>query len=133
MAALFILCDAYRYGSTMEIRFTKNVEDGWVPLTLIAMADALEIELENIGEGIITPKESRMLFIALTGFSVEATNKINEITINGLVSPEHICCLIHSNSYSLEKIEEILLTEENPGLILKDLKCQPSDYLKFNI
>lgn len=118
MAALFVLCDAYRCGSTMGIQFTKNVEGGTIPINIIAIADTLGVELKNIDKGFITPKESRMLFLALTGFSVEATKRIKELSISNLVAPERICYLVHHGIWTLEEMESILLGCDYPEMVL---------------
>jgi hypothetical protein len=130
MAALFILCDAYKCGSTMGIKFTKNVEEGLIPLTLDTMAEFLGVEFKNVDKGFITPKESRMLFIALTGFSVEATKRIKELSISNLVAPERICYLVHHGIWSLEEMESILLGCDHPELVL-DGKIDIQDSLLY--
>ncbi|MFA6368877.1 MAG: hypothetical protein WCX20_00655 [Candidatus Shapirobacteria bacterium] len=130
MAALFILCDAYKCGSTMGIKFTKNVEEGTVPINIIALAETLDVELKNIDKGFITPKESRMLFIALTGFSVEAVKRMKELSISNLVTPERICYLVHHGIWSLEEMESILLGCDHPELIL-DGKIDIQDSLLY--
>lgn len=130
MAALSILCDGYKCGSTIGIKFTKNVENGFIPLALHTMADDLGVELKHITEGFITPKESRMLFLALTGFSTEATKRIMELSVLNLITPERICYLVHHGIWTLEEMESILLGCHCPELILNG-KANIEDYLFY--
>ena len=130
VATLFILCDAYQCGSTMGIRFINKVEDGTIPINIIALADSLGIELKYITEGFITPKESRMLFLALTGFSEAATRRIMELSLSNLIAPERICYLVHHAIWTLEEMESILLGCDHPELILNG-KAEIQDYLLY--
>lgn len=130
MAVLFILSTAYKCGSTMGIRFTKNVEDGSIPTNLIEMADSLGIELKYISEGFITPKESRMLYMALTGFSTEVIRRIKELSVSNIITPERICYMVHHNIWKLEEMEAIILGCEHPEWVL-DGTVDISDYLKY--
>ena len=130
MAMLFILSTAYKCGSTMGIKFTKNVEEGTVPTNLIEMADNFGIELKYILEGFVTPKESRMLYLALTGFSTEVIRRIKELSITNIITPERICYMIHHNVWKLEEMESIILGCEHPEWVL-DGTVDICDYLKY--
>lgn len=125
--ALYLLSKAYQDGSTMGIRFTKNVESGTVPLNLEALANSVGVELKFADEGFITPKESRMLYLALTPFSPEARQKVMELSIANLVAPERICYLVHHGIWTIEDMEMILLGCEWPERILLS-SASPREY-----
>ncbi len=128
--ALYLLSKAYQDGSTMGIRFTKNVESGTVPLNIEALANSVGVELKFADEGFITPKESRMLYLALTPFSPEARQKVMELSIANLVSPERICYLVHHGVWTLGEMEMILLGSEHPEwILLADMT--PREYQLF--
>lgn len=118
MATLSLLCDAYKCGSNMGIRFTQNVENGTIPLTLDSMADDLGIELKFINQGFITPKESRQLFLALTDFKPKVKKRIMELSISNLIVPERICYLVHHGVFSIDEMESILLNCHHPERVL---------------
>ncbi|MBI1863905.1 hypothetical protein HYS03_01715 [Candidatus Woesebacteria bacterium] len=73
-ATIYILSQAYKSGSSMGFRFAKNVEGGSVPAAIVLMAEEYRVFLkqEHIDLGVITPKEARLLYLALTEFSPEA-------------------------------------------------------------
>lgn len=115
---LLMLSDAYKSGGSMEIRFTKNVEDGQVPKELVKLANAEEILFEQSPAGIITPSEAKQLYSALTGFSARLLKRIQFLEESGRISTPLTCYAIHHGLWDRVEVEAILLTCPNPGLLL---------------
>lgn len=110
--ALFLLCEAYKCGGTMEIRFTGNVEGGRVPAELEALAERLgvPIPLDSITAHRLTPSDSRALFAALTGFSQTALQRIAELDL----SIERACYVVNKDIWTRHEVEAIMLSASKP-------------------
>lgn len=132
-ATIYILSQAYKSGSSMGIRFTQNVEDGSVPTDIVEMAKSYDVELksEHISAGIITPKEARHLYLALTELSPEAAQRAMELSLADKVSPERVCYMVHHLTYTKEEMESLLLGTEFPESILLG-KVTPQEYLLYH-
>lgn len=132
-AAIYILSQSYKSGSSMGIRFTQNVEGGTVPVDIVDMAHEYGVELKNehIYSGVITPKEARQLYIALTEVSDDAQAKIMELSVGNKVSPERICYMVHHSTYTKEEMESLLVGTEFPEHILIG-KVDPSAGLLYS-
>lgn len=131
--ALYLLSKAYQDGSTMGIRFTRNVESGTVPLNIEALANSVGVALKFADEGFITPKEARMLWLALANFSPTALQKVMELSIANLVVPERICYLVHHGVWTIEDMEMILLGCEWPERILLSSATPREHQLYFDM
>ena len=68
IATIFILSEAYKYGSSMGIRFTSDFgnQPSKVPGQIFDLTFDYGVELKKASEGVITPKEARHLYLALT-------------------------------------------------------------------
>ena len=131
MIALTLLSEAYKSGRTsMGIRFRKEVEHGRVPVNIMALADSVGVELNHITEGFITPRESRFLYLGLTGFSPKAEEKIKELSVANLVTPERVGYMVHHGIWTLDEMERILLGSEWPERILLG-RVSPAEYHMF--
>jgi hypothetical protein len=128
---LYLLSEAYQCGSTMGIKFTQDVEEGTIPTNLVEMASFFGIDLKFIIEGFITPKESRMLFLTLTGFSEAALKRIKEISIADAITPERICYLVNHGTWTLDEMEAIILGSQHPESILSG-NIDIADYLAYS-
>ncbi|MDR1383188.1 MAG: hypothetical protein LBJ67_04980 [Planctomycetaceae bacterium] len=117
-ALLMILSEAYRVGIPLRISFGKTVEKGRIPFDVIRLALKNNIFLRNIPEGKINPDEGRGLYLALTGFSKEFRNKIDELHKQGLMSGERVAYTIHHGIWSLEEVEGIITCSPYPDLVL---------------
>jgi len=131
-ATIYILSQAYKSGSSMGIRFTNNVEGGSVPAAIVIMAEDYGVFLkkEHIESGVITPKEARLLYLALTEFSPEAAQRAMELSLADKVSPERVCYMVHHLTYTKEEMESLLLGAEFPENILLG-KVTPQEYLLY--
>ena len=116
--ALLLLSEAYKCGGTMEIRFTRHVEGKRVPHDLVALAEAVGVPLQHVGDGVITPAEARRLYVALTGFSPQLQAHIEALEQAGRLSGPLICYAIHHGLWERAEVEAILLTSPRPGSLL---------------
>jgi hypothetical protein len=114
----FLLSEAYKCGGTMEVRFTKNVEDGQVPQELQDLARQYEIVFSQADNGKILPSEAKALYAALTGFSPSLKQKIYELEQAGRVKMARACYVVHHGVWSKEQVEMIVLGSEQPDSVL---------------
>lgn len=120
----FLLSEAYKCGGTMEVRFTKNVEDGQVPQELQDLACQYEIVFSQADNGKILPSEAKALYAALTGFSPSLKQKIDELEQAGRVKMARACYVVNHGVWSKEQVEMIVLGSELPDSILSG-QAQP--------
>lgn len=136
----YILSEAYKCGSSMEIVFTKNVETrvedgvekGRVPAYVYDLACELGVKLKHVFEGHITPFEARQMYMELAGFSEKAKERVMKLSVDEILSPERACFLVMGGLWSVNEAESIILGSKNPESILLSL-ADPSDrhlYLK---
>ncbi|MEK6750654.1 MAG: SMI1/KNR4 family protein [Chloroflexota bacterium] len=109
---LFLLCEAYKCGGTMEIRFTTNVEGGKVPKKIQDLALRLSVSIpeENLSSGVLTPRDSRSLFLALTPLSSQSLTRIAGLKL----SIERCCYVVQKGIWSISEAELILMCATNP-------------------
>jgi hypothetical protein len=109
---LFLLCEAYKCGGTMEIRFTENVEGGRVPEKIQELAKRLKVPIpeKSLTARRLTPRDARALFAALTPFSPAAFARISELEL----SIERACYEVQKGIWSLSEAETILQSAANP-------------------
>ncbi|MBI4028937.1 MAG: hypothetical protein HY376_01070 [Candidatus Blackburnbacteria bacterium] len=131
-ATIYILSQAYKSGSSMGIRFTENVEGGTVPVEIVDMARSYRVPLkdEHVFSGVVTPKEARHLYLALTELTPEAAQRAMELSLADKVSPERVCYMVHHLTYTKEEMESLLLGTEFPEHILLG-KVTPQEYLLY--
>ena len=132
IATIFILSEAYKSGSSMGIRFTSDFgnKSRPVPGQIFDLAFECGIELKKASEGVITPKEARHLYLALTEFTPEAAQRAMELSLADKVSPERVCYMVHHLTYTREEMESLLLGTEFPENILLG-KITPEEYLLY--
>jgi len=122
----FLLSEAYKCGTSMEIVFTKNVETriengvekGRVPAYIYDLACELGIKLNHVLEGHITPFEARQIYLELAGFSDEAKEKVMKLSVDDLLTPERACFLVMGGLWSTPEAESIILGCDNPESIM---------------
>lgn len=127
---LFILGDAYRCGGTMEIRFTANVDGGQVPRKLQALARQVgaPIKPESLAQNRLDPDDSLRLYAALTGFSTNAREYIQQKSIN----PLKACFVIHRGIWSKPEVEMLLFLSRNPERIFSGGPA-PADWRAWSV
>lgn len=136
---VLMLCDAFKNGGTMEIRFDrsgtiKEVEvddrkfgpfhfDGHpekdVPASLKRYARTLGLSVGVESPGSISPAEARRLFLAVTPMPDELRERVDEAVERGVASPERLCyTLMASNMWKEIEADFILAVSDRARSIL---------------
>jgi len=110
-----ILSDAYRNGTSMEVRFTKfdsaarkRVADN-IPRNLLTTINSFGIKLLKQSEGMIIHDESINIFSSFLGIQSEAKSKIKELELENEATLQGICFLINSRVWTIEQINWLIL------------------------
>jgi hypothetical protein len=127
--AAFLLSEAYKCGGTMEIRFTKNVEDGQAPRELKALASRLGVPVAQTAKDRLSPVEAKALYAALTDFSPALQEKINALERVGKVHMARACYVVHHGVWTREQIEMIVLGSARPDSVLGGSAQPPQRHL----
>lgn len=133
----FLLSEAYKCGTSMELVFTKNVETrtdngeekGRVPAYIYDLACELGIKFNHVLEGHITPFEARQIYLELAGFSVEAKEKVMKLSVDGLLTPERACFLVMGGLWSTPEAESIILGCNNPESLMLSISIPEDRHL----
>ncbi len=128
--ASFLLSEAYKCGGTMEIRFTKNVENGQVPQELQLLADRYNIGFDQGNLGRISSGEAKALYAALTNFSPALQGKINELELAGRVKMARACYVVNHGVWTKEQAEMLILGCESPDSVLGGL-ARPNQRARY--
>lgn len=126
----FLLSEAYKCGTSMEIVFTKNV--GRVPAYIYDLACEMDIKLKHVLEGHITPFEARQMYMELVGFSKEAQEKVMRMSVDGILSPERACFLVMGGVWSVPEAESVILGCKNPESVLLSASSPEDRHLYLN-
>jgi hypothetical protein len=113
---VFLLCEAYKCGSTLEIGFTNNVEAGHVPASIRRIARRFDVSIRPRNH--LAPDDSRHLFAALTEFSPDVQNLLRELHGTGRLSTERACYAVHHGVWTRPETETIILSSSHPDRIL---------------
>lgn len=114
----FLLSEAYKCGGSMEIRFSENVEGGRVPSAICDLAEKYGVPLSYITEGRITPSEARLLYLAISEFSMPLRDLIESMFQQGRLSIERPCYALYHGLWTRAQIENILLGSPRPESVL---------------
>lgn len=114
----FLLSEAFKCGGTMEIHFTRNVENGQVPAELKELASQYNIQLSLACQGKIKPEEAKALYLALSGFSSKLQEQLSVFEKGGKITIARACYVVHHGVWSKEQLEMIVLGSENPNSII---------------
>jgi len=117
-ATLTILSEAYRVGAPLRVTFSANVEGGRVPLDVLRLAARHGISIRDAEAGRIAPAEGRELYLALTGFRPALRLSVEQLSRQGLMSPERAAYIVHHGVWSLPEVEGIILCSPYPDLVL---------------
>ncbi|MCB9492263.1 MAG: hypothetical protein H6674_09400, partial [Dehalococcoidia bacterium] len=115
---LLLLADATKNGATLAIQFRRHCHRGRVPDALIEEARRAGVELSSVDRGMISPEESRALFLAFTDISEAARDVCRDLARRGFASIERICYLVHHGVWSARAAESVLLNAPYPELAL---------------
>lgn len=113
-----IFSDAYRNGTSMEVRFTRfdskkreRVPDS-IPKNLRLTLNSFGIKLQKQNEGIITHEESINIFSSLLGIQNDVKIKIKELETKNEATLQGICFLINSRVWTIEQINWLILNAD---------------------
>ena len=136
---VLMLCDAFKNGGTMEIRFDrpgdiKEIIDGDqkigpfhfdghperdVPASLKRYARTLGLSVGAASPGSISPAEARQLFLKVTPMPIELRQRVDEAIARGVASPERLCyTLMASNMWKEIEVDFILAVSDRARSIL---------------
>lgn len=140
MTAL-MLCDAFKNGGTMEIRFDRRGEvkpyldaDGKlhgpfeydkghpeqkVPASLRRFARTLGVEVGVENKRSITPREARELFTAVTPMPEELRCRVVDAVDRGLATPERLCFTLMSQLWREIELDFLLAVSDRARSILE--------------
>lgn len=100
-----ILADAYKNGTSMEVRFREKI----IPKNLLSVLKSFDIKLQNQNEGIISHSESISIFSSLLGIQsdtkeiIQTLEKAKEATLQG------VCFLINSRVWTTEEVNWLII------------------------
>ena len=114
----FLLSEAFKCGGTMELRFSENVEGGYVPKNLNTFALKNGISLEHIEEGRVTSLEARHVYLAITQFKPKLRDQILLLASEGRLSPERACYAAHRGLWTQPELAQIVLGSPRADHIL---------------
>ena len=125
----FLLSEAYKCGGTMEVFFTRKVEDGNIPREIRQLAEEYGVKFKQKYK--ILPFEAKALYAAITEFSPSLQQEINKLEELDLIRMARACYVIHHGVWDKEQVEMIVLGSERPDSILGGL-AQPHQRLLYN-
>lgn len=140
MAAL-MLCDAFKNGGTMEIRFDRpgnlpevelpssggtlgpfyfagHPEEGRVPASLRRFARTLQVPVGADDPSAISPREARKLFLAVTPMPAELRERVDDAIGRGLATPERLCFTLMSQLWREIELDFMLAVSDRAKAIL---------------
>lgn len=135
--AALTLCDAFKSGGTMEIRFDRPARvqvdgsfvtfDGHpehaVPASLRRYARAAGVELgaedpAEISPAAISPAEARSLFLAVTPMPCELRARVDEATLLAGIAPERLCFALMTGTWHPLELDFLLATTARTASIV---------------
>ena len=130
--AALTLCDAFRNGGTMEIRFDRSARvnangrqvvldghpEGRVPASLKRFGRTRGILLGEEDDAAITPSEARELFMAITPMPPDLRARVDGAISTRGITPERICFTLLSQVWREIELDFILATSSRAPSIL---------------
>lgn len=119
-----ILSDAYRNGTSMEVRFTKfnsktrERDADFIPKNLLLTLNTFGIKLQKQTEGIITHDESINIFSSLLGIQEDAKTKIIKLELVHEATLQGVCFLINSRVWAIEQINWLIINSDRVKAII---------------
>lgn len=114
-----LLCDAFKNGGTMEIRFGSRHQEELVPHSLQRYSRALGIKVGAEDKHAVTPIEARNLFLAVTPMPDDLRGRAMDLMDRGVVTPERLCFSLMSGIWSTSELDYILSTSSRVFCILQ--------------
>ena len=131
--AALTLCDAFRNGGTMEIRFDRDARlsrkrrhivfhghpEKAVPASLRRYGRTVGVYLGAEDPAAITPAEARELFLAVTPMPAELRARVDDAAAIRGISPERICFSLLSQIWREPELDFILATTGRAASVLE--------------
>ena len=131
--AALTLCDAFRNGGTMEIRFDRDARlfcrgsrvtyhghpEKAVPASLRRYGRTVGVSLGEEDPAAITPAEARELFLTVTPMPAELRVRVADAVATRGMSPERICFSLLSQIWREPELDFILATSGRAASILE--------------
>jgi hypothetical protein len=112
----FLLSEAFKCGGSMEIRFTDKVTNHKIPEALRELANRSGVAIAN--SNTIAPDEAKLLYLALTAFSVDLQERIQSLESSGKLNSVRACYVVHHGIWTREQVEMIVLGSAVPDVVL---------------
>lgn len=103
------LCEAFATGSTMELRFSRHPERR-IPAAIRRYARANGIDVGVEDRAVITPREARDLFLAVTPMSDGLRSRATRLFQNGSLAPERLCYLLMAGIWTDLELDFMVAT-----------------------
>jgi hypothetical protein len=113
-----LLCDAFRNGGTMEVRFGASGRDQPIPPPLRRFGRTLGLDLGHVDKCAITPDEARSLFLAVTPMPETLAGRCSTLLDRGLIAPERLCYTLMSGTWMNIELDYVLGTSSRSASIL---------------
>jgi hypothetical protein len=131
--AALTLCDAFRNGGTMEIRFDRDARvscqgrrvvyhghvEKAVPASLRRYGRTVGVDLGAKDPAAITPAEARELFLAVTPMPAELRARVDDVRATRGISPERICFSLLSQIWREPELDFLLAASARAASILE--------------
>lgn len=131
--AALTLCDAFRNGGTMEIRFDRDARvyyngrrtiyhghpEKAVPASLRRYGRTVGVYLGEEDSAAITPAEARELFLAVTPMPASLRARVDDAVATRRISPERICFSLLSQIWREPELDFMLATSSRAASILE--------------
>ena len=122
--AALMLCDAFRNGGTLEIRFDGPRRyahpEACVPAALRRYARARGIELGTEADPAgISPTQARDLFMAVTPMPQSLRTRVEDMVTRGLATPERICFSLLTQTFSPIEVDFMLTCSDRAMSVLR--------------
>jgi hypothetical protein len=110
--ASILLCDAFRSGGTMELRFGPEESEQDIPSSLVRFGRVRDVELGQTDRCSISPFEARELFLAVTPLRGELGFRAFDAIDRGVISPERLCFSLMAGIWNDLEAAFILATSD---------------------
>jgi hypothetical protein len=105
-----LLCDAFRNGGTMEVRFGEARRERPVPPGLHRFGRARGLSVGSEDECAITPAEARRLFLAVTPMPDDLAERCATLFDRGVIAPERVCYTLMSGTWTSIELDYLAAT-----------------------
>ncbi len=109
-----ILAQSYWDNMQGQIEFFE----GAIPSFIVECATQHSIDLECPEDGILTPRDTKLLYLTTMGFSPDVRGALMVYDMAGQINVEDVCFLLSKGTYSLLELEILILSGFRPDQVL---------------